>query len=290
MAEATEAAKVQPATRERGLDREGASVSPARVGDIEIAWGERGKGEPLLLISGFGTTKEIWEENTVEKLATRFRVIAFDNRGMGGTSIGEKVFSIPQFAEDARGLLRSLGIEKCHVLGWSMGSFVAQEMALAYPECVDRLVLYASYADWSYPPSPEVLERLGDPSGTPEERGMRWIETLFPASWLESNMKRVGDIFSRPLGNIPAESLSRQQEAIETWGGTAGRLFALKASTLLLCGKEDILVPPENSLKMAELLPDASVKIVPSAGHGLMFQDPDTFTLLVLRFLERIKP
>jgi len=256
------------------------------TGDIFIAWSERGAGEPLLLIGGYGTTRLIWEEATLDRLAERYRVIAFDSRGMGDTEAGSREFSIRQFAEDAFGLLQALGIENCSVLGWSMGSLIAQELALAHPERVDRLVLYASYADWSTPPSLETIELLSDTSGTPEERGMRWVQTLFPPQWLSTHGKRVGEIFSRPLGKIPGESVKRQQEAIEKWEGSRDRLGLLETPTLLLCGKEDVLVPPENSLLMAGLLPKATLRILPDMGHGLMFQDPETFCSIVLGFLE----
>jgi len=257
----------------------------ARVGDIEMAWSEKGNGFPLLMISGFGTTKEIWEQQVIGRLAEKYRVIVFDNRGMGGSSAGEKEFTIGQFADDARGLMEALGIARFHLLGWSMGSLVAQELALSCPQMVEKLVLYASYADWSFPPSGEVIEKLSDPSGTSEERGMRWVETLFPSGWLAKNGQRVGEIFSRPLGEISGGSLVLQQKAIENWEGTAERLGSLKAPTLLLCGDEDVLVPPENSRKMSGLIPDALLEIVAGAGHGLMFQEPDLFLSIVLDFL-----
>jgi pimeloyl-ACP methyl ester carboxylesterase len=268
------------------FSRAAQAAPAARVGDISVAWSEHGTGEPLLLVSGYGTTRLIWEEATLDRLAERHRVIVFDSRGMGDTEAGSREFSIRQFAEDAFGLLQALGIENCSVLGWSMGSLIAQELALAHPERVDLLVLYASYADWSTPPSLETIELLSDISGTPEERGMRWVQTLFPPQWLSTHGKRVGEIFSRPLGNIPGESVKRQQDAIQGWGGSAGRLPGLQAPTLLLCGREDVLVPPENSLLMAGLLPHATLRILPGMGHGLMFQDPETFCSIVSGFLE----
>lgn len=257
----------------------------ARVGDMEMAWREKGKGFLLLLISGFGTTMDIWEDATLDSLAKKYRVIVFDNRGMGRTSAGKDEFTIRRFADDARGLLEALGIGKCHILGWSMGSLAAQELALSFPESVERLVLYASYADWSFPPSPQVIERLSDQAGTSEERGMRWVETLFPPDWLAKNGHRIEEIFSRPLGEISGESLVRQQKAIENWPGTAERLGGLKALTLLLSGSEDILVPPQNSRKMSGLIPGAILSEMPGTGHGLMFQEPEAFVSLVMDFL-----
>lgn len=167
----------------------------SKVGDISISWREMGAGFPLQMISGFGTTKDIWEQSVTDRLAEKYRVIVFDNRGMGGSSAGEKQFNIRQFADDARGLMEAMGIERAHVLGWSMGSLISQELALGFPEQITKLVLYASFSDWSFPPSEDVIEKLSDPSGTSEERGMRWIETLFPLDWLKKNGERVEEIF-----------------------------------------------------------------------------------------------
>lgn len=261
------------------------SAGTVRAGDILIAWSERGSGAPLLLVGGYGTTRLIWEDATLDRLAQRHRVVVFDQRGVGETDAGTAGFSIRRFAEDAEGLIQALGLGKCHVLGWSMGSLVAQELALAHPERVDRLVLYASYADWSFPPAKETIDLLGDESGTSEERGMRWVEALFPPRWLAENLRRVGEIFSRPLGRVPGESAALQQKAIQDWEGSMERLQTLRMPTLLLSGDQDVIVPPENSRLMARRLPDAVLRIVPGAGHGLMFQDPESFCSIVLGFL-----
>ena len=264
---------------------QGGSAGTLRAGDFSIAFSERGTGSPLLLVGGYGTTRLIWEEATLDRLARWYRVIVFDQRGVGDTDAGTDGFSIRRFAEDACGLIQGLGIEKCAVLGWSMGSLVAQELALAHPERVGRLVLYASYADWSFPPPKETIDLLSDESGTSEERGMRWVQVLFPPGWLAANGRRVNDIFSRPLGRIPGESVVRQQKAIQDWEGSMERLETLRMPTLLLSGEQDALVPPENSRQMARRLPNAVLRIVPETGHGLMFQDPETFCSLVLDFL-----
>jgi len=267
------------------MGEQGSSAGTVRAGDISIAWSERGTGAPLLLVTGYGSTRLIWEDATLDRLAQRHRVIVFDQRGVGETDAGTTGFSIRRFAEDACWLLQGLGIEKCSALGWSMGSLVAQELALAHPERVDRLVLYASYADWSLPPAKETIDLLGDESGTSEERGMRWVQALFPPRWLAGNPSRVGEIFSRPLGRVPGESVALQQKAIQDWGGSMERLETLRMPTLLLSGDQDVIVPPENSRLMARRIPGAVLRIVPETGHGLMFQDRDSFCSIVLDFL-----
>lgn len=141
---------------------------------------------------------------------------------MGNTGDGEREFTIEQFADDTGGLMNALGIRKAHVLGWSMGSLIAQELVLKHPEKVDKLILYAAYCDANmFPPSPEVIGKLRDTSGTPEEQGMRWISLLFPGDWLESHGDRVKEVFFRPMGSTPRKLLGSRPWLLETGRGAA---------------------------------------------------------------------
>ena len=118
-----------------------AKTEHIQVGDINIAYKRFGQGKPILFISGTSQTKDAWEPTLLSQLAaTNHTVIVFDNRGIGETTVGTKPFSIEQFANDTAGLLDALNIEKADVLGASLGSFVAQELTLNYPQKVDRLV------------------------------------------------------------------------------------------------------------------------------------------------------
>ena len=123
-----------------------ARTEHVQVGDINIAYKRFGQGKPILFISGTSQTKDVWEPTLLSQLAaTNHTVIIFDNRGMGETTVGTKPFSIEQFANDTAGLLDALQIEKADVFGASLGSFIAQELTLNYPQRVDRLVLSAGY-------------------------------------------------------------------------------------------------------------------------------------------------
>src|SRR5215204_2986907 len=123
-----------------------AKTEHIQVGDINIAYKRFGQGKPILFISGTSQTKDAWEPTLLSQLAaTNHTVIVFDNRGIGETTVGTKPFSIEQFANDTAGLLDALQIEKADVFGASLGSFIAQELTLNYPEKVDRLILHATY-------------------------------------------------------------------------------------------------------------------------------------------------
>ena len=135
-------------------------LEKVHVGDIEMAYKMFGKGDPILLIPALGMSMDGWEPTILRELSSNHTVIIFDNRGVGNTTIGTKQFSIQQFANDSAGLLDALKIQKANVLGYSMGSFIAQQFALTHPEKVDRLILIASTCGGkeSIPNSPEDLE------------------------------------------------------------------------------------------------------------------------------------
>ena len=135
----------------------------AQVHDIEIAYKLFGTGEPVILIMGFGGSMNNWDVDLIKELSTRTTTIIFDNRGVGRTTHGKKKSSIDQFANDSAGLLDALDIKKASVIGFSMGGMIAQELALTYPEKVNKLILYASYCggnESKYTSNPEVIETI----------------------------------------------------------------------------------------------------------------------------------
>jgi pimeloyl-ACP methyl ester carboxylesterase len=103
-----------------------------------------GEGDPLLLVMGTSGAIGLWGE-LVPRLSQRHRVIAFDNRGLGGSERGEGAISVASMAEDASALLEALDVPRAHVMGWSLGSAVAQELALAHPEQVASAIMYATW-------------------------------------------------------------------------------------------------------------------------------------------------
>jgi hypothetical protein len=120
-------------------------MKKVHVGDIHIAYKTVGKGDPILLISGASSDMNKWEPSTLRELSSNHTVIVFDNRGVGNTTTGTKPFSIQQLANDTAGLLDALKIQKAlDVLGYSMGSFVAQQLTITHPEKVNRLMLVAA--------------------------------------------------------------------------------------------------------------------------------------------------
>jgi pimeloyl-ACP methyl ester carboxylesterase len=257
-----------------------------QVGDIKMGYRVYGSGDPLVMIMGYGSTMNMWELRLLQDLSSHFKVIVFDNRGMGTSEAGDRPFSIEQFADDTAGLMEALGLRRAHVLGWSMGALIAEELALRQPGRVDRLVLYAAHCNAGlYPPAPEIIQKLTDTSGTPEEQGMRFISVLFPSAWLQSHGDRIKEVFYRPMGTVRPEIMGRQSMAIGVWKGCCDRLGQIKSPTLVIAGTDDVLVPPQNARYLAGKIPAAQLALIENGGHGLMFQLPDEFQAQVAEFL-----
>lgn len=259
-----------------------------RVGDIDVGYRIIGDGHPLVLITGYGATMDMWDPLVVKELSSRYRVILFDNRGIGRTTASDKPFSIGLFAEDAVGLMNALKITRAHVMGWSMGTFIATEMALRHPEKVDKLILYAGNCGWTggevVKPRPEVSSALTDLSGAEGDRAKRLISILFPKKWLEDHPDFVKGL-PRPETPVSRDSMERQGKAIGEWAGTCGGLPSLTKPTLIITGTEDVVIPPANSLLMASRIP-ASWLIRMPGGHSNMYQYPRAFSRCLLTFLE----
>src|SRR5918996_107624 len=212
------------------------------VGDIDIAYKQLGKSnaKPIILITGFGATMDMWNPLLLEKLSSsNYTVIIFDNRGAGESTAGTKEFSISQFANDTVGLLDALNITKADILGWSMGSFIAQELTLANPEIVDKLILYASLCggNESKPASPEVDQTFRNPSGSPQEQMQKTIPLLFPTSWFKANPNYT-NYLPIPKELVSLDVMGRQGNAAVYWlqTGSCNNISNISKPTLIIVG------------------------------------------------------
>ncbi|ABS54672.1 alpha/beta hydrolase fold [Methanoregula boonei 6A8] len=255
------------------------------IGDVTLAYRTYGTGFPLVLINGLASAMDTWNPPVLDALARHFRVIVFDHRGTGYSGASAESFSIPLFSRDTAGLMEHLGITRAHVLGFSMGTCIAQELELAFPEKVDRLVLVSGDCGGTEAvrTDPDVFARLIDRSGTIDDVVNRMLPLLFPSFWLATH---------DPFRYCPAveeitsdENAARQLAAFLSWPGTFSRLENIRSRTLVITGDADAVVPCENSRLLAGKIPGAKLVEFPGAGHGLMYQCPDRFGETVLDFL-----
>ena len=257
------------------------------VGDIDIAYKVFGKGDPLLLIMGYSGTMDLWAKDVLKELASQYKVIIFDNRGMGKTTASDKEFTIELFADDTRGLLDALGIERAHVLGWSLGTYIAQELTLRHPDRVEKLILYAGDCGGKEAiyPSSEILDLLRDTSAPTQERGEKLLTTLFPEKWLKEHPD-PRTYFPEITETSSPENIERQYQAWQNWKGTHSRLAKITQPTLLITGANDMNTPWQNSVMMVNLIPGAWLVQLKGGGHGVMYQYPKKLSRIVLTFLE----
>ncbi len=269
------------------IDMQKVKMQFTKVDDVTLAYKTIGKGYPLILIMGYRSTMDMWDSRVLTNLARNYQVIIFDNRGMGGSTATGKEFNIGLFAEDTAGLLGALNIKKANVLGFSMGTNIALEFTLRYPEMVNKLILYAGDCggEESVQPDEEKMKQLIDTSGTPGEINKRMTRLIFPEKWLKDNPDLIKYLPKVTETSSP-EIIDRQTKAMTTWEGCYSRLNKLTLPVLLITGTEDVLTPPQNSLILANRIPFAWLVQIKGAGHGLMYQYPEEFLRTVFLFLE----
>ena len=219
------------------------------VNGIRFHYDVTGDGPAVLLVNGLGSPAASWALQ-VKALAPQFRVITFDNRGVGETDLPpDPVYATGQMADDAAALLRQLKVDRAHVVGASMGGTIAQELALRHPRLVRSLVLACTWtaADARFLHTIEAWVALAH--RVPIEERFRSV--LYP--WLYSptffeTKQNVETAFQRALAyphQSKPEGIERQARGILEWNGTrTKRLGDVKAPTLVLVGKDDILTPP----------------------------------------------
>ena len=263
-----------------------AATNKVQVGDIEMAYKTIGEGYPLVMIMGFSGTMDLWDPRFVEKLSSKYKVIVFDNRGMGETTAGSKEFTIEQFADDTAGLMKALGINKAYVLGWSMGGDVALQFVVSHKEMVNKLVVYAGDCGGTQRVmTPEVtreITEMADPSTPPQAA----FKVLFPEEWMKAH-PNFYKTFPVPKETSSPESVKRQGQAYLSWDGVYDRLPEVKSPTLIATGTEDISTPTGNAMILVERIPGSWLVRYKGAGHGLMYQYPDDFAKTILDFLGR---
>ncbi len=209
----------------------------------------------------------------------------FDNRGAGRTDDSDRECTIRLFADDTAGLMEALGVSRAHIFGISMGGMIAQELVLNYPEKVEKLVLCSTNCGGtrSVPTSEEAMGMLmADRSAlSPEEIARRSLPLLFTEGFVKENPDSVELAIQRFLNDpISNEAFMRHLSAIMNFDAWS-RLSQIKAPTLVLHGKKDILVPPENGSILAEAVPNAKLVYFENSAHGLIEEMEKVLTVLL---------
>ncbi|MCH7811025.1 MAG: alpha/beta fold hydrolase [Chloroflexi bacterium] len=267
----------------------------ARANDIDLYYEEHGEGEPMLLIMGWGGNATTWAPQ-IPGLAEHYRVIAFDNRGVGRSSAPEEPYTIPQMANDTLGLLDALEVPRAHVFGVSMGGMIAQELALATPERVNALILGCTSPGG---PNAAGSNRLRDNIDTFQEKtanGGRpdqdWFSEFMKHLWTEEALARsdsnLQDFVLSVIRHPPTPHGLRNQALAVAAYNAYDRLPEIRCPTLVVTGAEDELIAPRNSGILADRIPNAELRAFPGLKHAFHLERADLVNDLVIDFIQRV--
>lgn len=261
---------------------------------IEYAYREVGTSPvPLVLLQHFRGNLDNWDPALIDDLSAKRRVITFNNTGVGSSS-GSTPSTIYEMSRDALAFTEALGLEQVDLLGFSIGSFIAQEIALARPALVQKLVLASSapkgapgmhgWAAW-------VIEAVGSQERTPPDK---YISVFFAKSKTSSDAGAAAlqRMFTREEHDTPTswQTKTAQYDAVCKWGipnySLLQRLEAIEMPVFVANGDSDPMILPKFSYVLAALIPDARMKIYPDSAHGFLFQHHTEFAADVNSFLD----
>jgi pimeloyl-ACP methyl ester carboxylesterase len=259
------------------------------IGNRTVAYRRMGTGPLLVVLNGFAATKDDWDPTFLAELGAEHELVLVDHRGMGESSDDGERFAIEDLADDLAGMIEELELGRPAVLGWSMGGYVAIALALAHPDTVDRLVLLSTGGGGPTATLADeiVRERLRDPSGTPRDQASRLISLLFPPERARQIDAEFGDVVAAARAALPRDVVARQWHAMEAWErGDGGQdLGRISCPVLIAAGEDDVVIPPANSLVLAQATPHSWLARFPSCGHGFMADYPEALSRLIATFL-----
>jgi pimeloyl-ACP methyl ester carboxylesterase len=270
------------------------NLSVSAASGVEYAYRDAGHGPiPLLLLQHFRGNLDSWDPALMDELASTRRVVAFDNVGVGGTS-GVPQCSVREMAHGATAFIAAMGFEQVDLLGFSIGSFVAQEIALSRPDVVRRMILASAApegADGMHGWAPEVIGAVGKPETSAED----YLSAFFTSSEASrrAGSEALGRMYSRQEDRDKPttwETRLNQYDAVCAWGipnhALLQRLSAISIPAFVANGDSDPMILPHYSHLLAGLIPQSSIRIYPDAAHGFLFQHHGQFAADVARFLD----
>jgi pimeloyl-ACP methyl ester carboxylesterase len=261
---------------------------------IDYAYRDAGEGAiPLVLLQHFRGNLDSWDPALVDALASTRRVVTFDNAGVGG-STGSTPNAITQMAQDAMAFITAMELSQVDILGFSIGSFVAQEIALARPAILRKLILASAApqgADGMHGWAPDVIGAVGTPQTSPDE----YLDVFFApsSSSRQAGKEALQRMYARTQDRDTATTWATreaQYDAVCTWGipnhSLLQRVSAIDVPVFVANGDSDPMILPRYSYLLAGLIPQARVRIYPDAAHGFLFQHHAEFAGDVDAFLD----
>lgn len=266
----------------RSIDVNGTSFVYRELGE---------KGDvPIVLLHHLTAVLDDWDPRVVDGLASEHYVIAFDNRGVGGSG-GSTPTSVEEMARDAVAFIRALGLSKVDLLGFSLGGFVAQVVAQEQPDLVRKLIIAGAG-----PAGGEGISNMGavlqdalakaSASGKHPKHFLFFSQTSNGQAAANAFLARLSERKEERDAPLSNETIGAQLTAIHAWGqGDPSKLSEIHHPVLVANGDDDVMVPTINSFELARRLPNVQLSIFPDAGHGGIFQYHSVFVQQALGFL-----
>lgn len=266
-----------------------------KVNNFNMYYEAHGEGFPFIMIGGSACNIYWWDTILIDELSKKFKTVVFDNRGVGRSDDPDEDFLIKTMADDTVGLMKALGIERAHVLGHSMGGNIAQEIVINYPEMVEKLVLCSTSCGGSksVPPSSEVMNLMMSFVGREydlkviKETIKETLALMFTEEFMKKNPEYIENKI-RMLLKTPttASTYKRQLEAVMKSPTTCRKLKKIDIQTLVIHGKKDILVPPQNGEILTNLIPSAKLALFDNNAHWVFYPEPEKVIETILAFLK----
>jgi pimeloyl-ACP methyl ester carboxylesterase len=261
----------------------------AKINGVNLYYQVEGEGEPVLFIMGTGLTHALWSRQ-IDAFKHKYKCISYDNRGTGETDRTEEGHTVANYAEDAAGLLDHLGIPSAHVVGWSLGSCIGQELAIHHPDKVRSLILIATWCR-PYPFLRRRFEVQIEIAKTANQRllGEYSVLHLFRADHLDEHDDEVSHFQRRSLegpGRSPMETMIAHYR-MDIEHDTADRLSQVKVPALVLGGQDDALIRAPYQEEVHHRISGSELSLIPKADHMALALIPDQMNRIALDFLEQ---
>lgn len=257
---------------------------------MNLFYKTHGEGEPIILIPGFASGAWTWFRQ-IEDLSKEFQVITFDPRGIGNSKASDEDLQnllMKNFVEDVLRILDELKTEKVNVLGASFGGFVAQEFALCFPERINKLILACTTAGGKkhVKPDIEILRSFTpDPNLSVGESIRKFIRPAFTNEFNEQHADEVENVCRMREQSVVSDAVYMAQLNVAFTFDSSEKLNEIQNETLVITGDNDSVVPMENSVNLAEKIPNARLEIIENGSHLFFIENADEFNQAVKEFL-----
>ena len=250
----------------------------ATNGDVRLWYERQGEGPPLLFISGTGGDLRQRPNVFDGPLPKAFDTVAYDQRGHGRTESPDRRYDMADYAVDAVAVLDAVGWDRCSVVGVSFGGMVAQEVAIRFPDRVDRLVLACTSSGGTGGASYPLHELTSLPADERLRRQLAISDTRYDEAWQDANPGEAADLLALAAARA-GETNERQLEA-RSRHDTYDRLPQITAPTFVCAGRYDGIAPVANSEVLADRIPGARLDVF-DGGHLFLLQDRRAFAAIV---------